>query len=77
MDLSKFQKYRNICPVCMQLVQVQGHLKLRWMSNIIKNLSEFFAEKAMKFRNEILAGDFHGRWNIMKISCPKFDVDVV
>lgn len=77
MDLSKFQKYRNICPVCMQLVQVQGHLKLRWMSNIIKNLSEFFDEKAMKFRNEILDGDFHGRWNIMKISCPKFDVDVV
>ena len=28
-DLSKIQKYRNICPVCMQLVQVQGHLKLR------------------------------------------------
>ena len=77
MDLSKIQKYRNICPVCMQLVQVQGHLKLRWMSNIIKNLSEFFAEKAMKFRNEILAVDFHGRWNIMKISCPNFDVDVV
>ena len=77
MDLSKIQKYRNICSVCMQLMQVQGHLKLRWMSNIIKNLSEFFAEKAMKFRNEILAGDFHGRWNIMKISCPKFDVDVV
>ena len=77
MDLSKIQKYRNICPVCKQLMQVQGHLKLRWMSNIIKNLSEFFAEKAMKFRNEILAGDFHGRWNIMKISCPKFDVGVV
>lgn len=77
MDLSKIQKYRNICPVCMQLMQVQGHLKLRWMSDIIKNLSEFFAEKAMKFRNEILAGDLYGRWNIMKISCPKFDVDVV
>jgi len=22
MDLSKIQKYRNICPVCMQLMQV-------------------------------------------------------
>jgi len=31
------------------------------MNNIIKKLGEFFAEKATKFRNEILAGDFHGR----------------
>ena len=52
MDLSKIQKYRNICPVCMQLMQVQGHLKLRWMSNIIKNLSEFFAEKS-KWNSEM------------------------
>ena len=77
MDLSKIQKYRNICPVCMQLMQVQNHLKLQWMSNIIKNLSEFFAEKANEIQKWNPGWGFLRALKIMKISCPNFDVDVV
>ena len=61
----------------MQLVQVPDSLEAA-INGLHHQKSEWiYAEKAMKFRNEILAGDFAGHWNIMKISCPKFDVDVV
>ena len=57
------QKYRIICPVKRSYaIPVMKSLKAAVNeSNFIKNLSEFFAEKQMKFRNEILARDFYGR----------------